>query len=153
MNRIFTVLATNREDAYRFAGSSKGALGLAQFLRSTYLLIRDRYPSAALLPDFEEGMADHVNAFKAMALYNDGSSAALEAHARENLAVAPEDFTSVMGVVRAAAYNGGASRVRTALRQYGEKWETTSNRSYGLFAETRTYLEKYKVVRQVLSAL
>lgn len=147
VNRVFTILGTNREDAYKFSGSSKGALGIAQFIKSTYNIIVRQYPQAQLIPDFESGMANHVNAFKAMALYLDVSGATLESIVRERITQNPEDLSYVLAEVRAASYNGGAGRVRLALRNYGINWSTSM---YGLRSETRSYLEKFRVVRELL---
>jgi hypothetical protein len=154
VNRIFTIIGTNEEDAYRFAGSSAGALGMAQFIGSTYRSIRDRFPEAELLPDFRKGMADHVNAFKAMALYLDVSNSNLESTVRDRIALAdPNDFPALMAEVRAAAYNGGPVRVKAAVKRNGPAWNTVPARPYGIFAETKDYLEKFKAVRQFLAAL
>lgn len=152
VNKFFGILATNREDAYRFSGSSKGALGLAQFIKKTYLSINKKYPSAKLIPDFKGGMADHVNAFKAMALYHDVTGATMENYVREKLTGDPVALASTMAEVRAAAYNGGAGRVKMAIKKFGDKWQVAVSSRYGLRAETRTYLEKFKAVKQVLAA-
>lgn len=153
VNRIFTILGTNRDDAFRFAGSSKGALGIAQFIPSSYRSISRSYPAAALNPDFIKGMADHVNAFEAMSLHHDMTANALEDYAREHLTVDPREFPLVMAEVRAAAYNTGTTRVRSAIKKFGAGWQTASSTLYGLYRETRSYLEKFKAVRDVLASL
>ncbi len=122
VNKVFTILAVNREQAFRFSGSSKGALGLAQFIRNTYKLIRKQYPNAALIENFEAGMADHVNAFQAMALYHDVSGATLEGLVRERIASQSADLAWALAEVRAAAYNGGAGRVKKAVKALGPQW-------------------------------
>lgn len=151
VNKVFAMLATNREDAYRFSGSSKGALGLAQFIRSTYVSITKKYPQAKLIPDFQAGMADHVNAFQAMALYNDLSGVTLESVVSKKITDDPVSLASAMAEVRAAAYNGGAGRVKTAINKFGDKWKVTVNSRYGLRAETRTYLKKFEAVQLILA--
>ncbi len=150
VNKVFAILATNQEDSYKFSGSSAGALGLAQFIPSTYASMVKRYPSAKLLPGFKEGMANHVNAFKAMMVYNDSSSATLESYARQYLTSDPAVLNSVMGPVLAAAYNGGATRVRNAIARFGDQWQTTSSSTYGLRNETKSYLEKFRAATQWL---
>jgi peptidoglycan hydrolase-like protein with peptidoglycan-binding domain len=147
INKVMTILGTNKESAYRFSGSSKGALGLAQFMSGTYAGIQKDYPQAQLIPGFDEGMANHVNAFQAMALYHDISGASLESYVRGTLATAPADVAFVLAEVRAAAYNGGAGRVRTAIKKFGDGWDTAIG---GLRAETKAYLTKFRVVRQIL---
>ncbi|MDP3985666.1 MAG: peptidoglycan-binding protein [bacterium] len=147
IDSVFTVLALNKNDAYRFSGSPKGALGLAQFIGSTYTSIRNRYPSAKLIPDFRAGMGDHVNAFEAMALYNDASTVALEKVVRERITSDPTELEKVMSEVRAAAYNGGAPRVKRALQNFGTDWQVAQSRSYGIFEETKQYVQKFKLVQ------
>lgn len=153
MNRVFATIGLNKEETYRFAGSPKGALGIAQFIRSSYAGIRKKYPAAKLIENFEQGMADHINAFKAMALYQDATGASLEKYIRENLASDPVELQSVMAEVRAAAYNGGPGRVKSAVKKFGPSWQTAKSTAYGLFAETRTYLEKFKAVQKLLTLL
>lgn len=147
VDKVFTILGTNKEDAYRFSGSSKGALGLAQFMGTSYQGIRLRYPAANLLKDFKAGMADHVNAFKAMALYQDSSNSSLAKVVQEKITSDPNELSKVMAEVRAAAYNGGPVRVKTALSKFGSDWQVASSKSYGLFAETKDYLKKFKIVQ------
>lgn len=152
VNKVFAILATNREDAYQYSGSSAGALGIAQFIPSSYEGMRKRYPSANLNPNFRVGMADHVNAFKAMALHHDSTGATLENHVVAHLGSDdPAKLSSAMAEVRAAAYNGGPARVKTAIQKYGEQWKVTVNSRYGLRGETRSYLEKFDAVEKLLS--
>lgn len=153
VNRVFTTLGVNREGAYRFSGSAKGALGLAQFIRGTYKIIRTSYPQARLLEGFEEGMANHVNALQAAALYNDVTGATLESYVQKYLAPPREELALVLAEVRAAAYNGGAGRVKNALKKFGGQWQIAKNSRYSLRTETRLYLEKFKTVREILQAL
>jgi len=208
VNKVFAVLGTNREMAYRFSGSSKGALGLAQFIRSTYNIIRKQYADAQLIPDFEEGMANHVNAFQAMALYLDISGTTLEPFARQYISRDHEELAVIDSELRAGAYNGGAGRVKNTVKALGPQWSVDKNSAslilktniasikkqiadvgaqikktageartelravekelksqlathqvrlsaisrYSLRAETVTYLEKYRVVREILKA-
>jgi hypothetical protein len=151
VNKIFTILALNKGDTFKFSGSTKGALGLAQFIKGTYNLIVKQFPAAGLIPSFTDGMANHVNAIKAMALYHDVSGATLESVVREKITQVPEDLDYAMEEVRAAAYNGGAGRVKLALAKFGANWDDASSARYGLRTETKTYLEKFRVVREILT--
>ncbi|PJE76113.1 hypothetical protein COV04_01115 [Candidatus Uhrbacteria bacterium CG10_big_fil_rev_8_21_14_0_10_48_11] len=151
LNKVFAILATNREDSYRFAGSSAGALGLAQFIKPTYASIAAHYPSAHLIGDFKKGMADHVNAFKAMALYTDLNQNVLESYAKANLSRNPALFTDAMREVLAAAYNGGATRVRKAIQHFGDNWQVAVSSYYGLRNETKSYLKKFRAVESWLT--
>jgi hypothetical protein len=67
---LFTV-AANGGQAYAYAKSSAGALGLSQFVESTYLMVRQNYPGAHLEPDFALGMGDLHNAVIASVLLLD----------------------------------------------------------------------------------
>lgn len=147
VDKVFAILGANREHAYRFAGSSKGALGLAQFIEKTYYTIRNKYPAAALISQFEAGMNDHINAIRAMALYQDTTDSALEKYVHETLGDEISDVASLMAEVRAASYNGGAGRVKSAIKKFGVDWQVALK---GLRAETKVYLEKFKAVRQLL---
>ncbi len=68
-NDIFTLYALNEGQTYRYSVSSAGAGGMVQMIPSTYRMIRSRYYQIGLMPDFVEGMRDHVNASQAMLLY------------------------------------------------------------------------------------
>ncbi|MBA2588815.1 MAG: hypothetical protein H0U98_09345, partial [Alphaproteobacteria bacterium] len=54
-----------------YARSSAGALGLPQFMESSYQMVRDNYPSARLEPDFNTGMTNLHNAVLASLLLLD----------------------------------------------------------------------------------
>ncbi|MFA5954075.1 MAG: peptidoglycan-binding protein [Patescibacteria group bacterium] len=151
VNKVFAILATNREDSYRFAGSSAGALGLAQFIKKTYASMVSRYPAAHLVPDFQKGMRDHVNAFKAMALYTDLNQTTLESYAASSITNDPVLLSTTMKEVLAAAYNGGATRIRTAIKKFGNDWQIASSSAYGLRAETKSYLKKFRAVNEWLT--
>jgi len=150
VNKVFAILATNREDSYQFSGSSAGAFGLAQFISSTYSGITRLYPSAKLIPDFRSGMVNHVNGFKAMALYHDANAASLESSVQQYITSNPELFNVVVAEALAAAYNGGPGRIRLAISRFGNAWQTTVNSTYGLRTETRSYIQKFRAVQQWL---
>lgn len=67
---LFTV-AANQGHSYAYAKSSAGALGLPQFVPSTYDMVRKNYPEARLEPNFELGMRDLGNAVLASVLLLD----------------------------------------------------------------------------------
>lgn len=111
-------LALNGDDAFDGSTSTAGALGLAQFIPSTYRLFVRNRTDLALIPDFAAGMNDHKNAVKAEVAYLD-----------ESLAEMPDAIRAVYASDRmkaaeflAAAYNGGSTRVLRAYASYGESW-------------------------------
>jgi hypothetical protein len=71
VHEVLFTLAANRGHAYAYARSSAGALGLPQFIQSTYQMVRNHYPAATLVPDFEAGMGDLQNAVLASVLLLD----------------------------------------------------------------------------------
>ena len=71
IHEVLFTLAANQGQAYAFAKSSAGALGLSQFVESTYANVRENYPAAHLEPDFALGMANLNNAVMASVLLLD----------------------------------------------------------------------------------
>ena len=67
---LFTV-AANQDNSYAYARSSAGALGLPQFMESSYQMVRNNYPKALLEPDFKLGMTNLHNAVLASLLLLD----------------------------------------------------------------------------------
>jgi hypothetical protein len=71
VDEVLVTLAANKTHAYAYARSSAGALGLTQFIDSTYQMVRTNYPRAGLRPDFQTGMSDLPNAILASVLLLD----------------------------------------------------------------------------------
>lgn len=109
IGQIFATVALNPGEAYNYSGSSAGALGLAQFIPSTYNRLAKR-TELGLKPDFEAGMRDHQNAIKASFAYLDAVLGELPATAKDLKADDPRLFEYL-----AAAYNGGSSKVKGAI--------------------------------------
>lgn len=53
-DKVFVTLALNREETYKFAVSSAGAGGLAQFMSSTFISVHTIYPKAQILPPYAD---------------------------------------------------------------------------------------------------
>ena len=148
--RVLTVIGANQEHAYRYTGSPAGASGLAQFISSTYKNIAGKYPEAKLIRDYNAGMANHVNAVKAMVLFFD-------AHKKDIAGrVARKDLVKSLGITEemlAAAYNGGPSRVVSSVNKFGLAW--ISNQIAGttkgnIFKkETLDYIKKFRAVKNL----
>ncbi len=137
--QVFVIAALNRADAFRYAGSYAGALGLAQFIRGTYALTRTRYPEARLPADFRTGMGDHVAAVAAQYCLADWSLSRLPEAERERLLL-PANAED-LGAFLAAAYNGGEDRAATAYRADRARWEQAGN---GLAAQTVGYVREFR---------
>jgi hypothetical protein len=71
IHEVLFTLAANEGQAYAYAKSSAGALGLSQFMESTYAIVRGNYPAAHLEPDFALGMVNLNNAVMASVLLLD----------------------------------------------------------------------------------
>lgn len=142
--KMFTTVALNRENVYRYAISSAGAGGLAQFIPGTYKGTRLRYADAGLPESFTEGMADHKHAVVAQFCLADYSyMKLLETRLRK-----PRTL-ELLGAYLAAAYNGGEGKAVPAYRRHvrhckeakhAREWCTLS---HGLYDETVNYLKKF----------
>ena len=71
IHEVLFTLAANQGQAYAYAKSSAGALGLSQFVESSYQIVRENYPKAHLEPDFALGMVNLNNAVMASVLLLD----------------------------------------------------------------------------------
>jgi hypothetical protein len=122
VERVLTVIATNREKAYAYSVSSAGARGLVQMIPSTYSLIANRYPAAGLNPSFSQGMADPINAVVAQVLLCDSDWQTIKTRSH-----IPAER---IGPYLAAAYNGGVGRVLSILDHNETEWmdEPDANR-------------------------
>ena len=148
--RVLTVIGANQELAFRYTGSPAGASGLAQFIRPTYENMVARYPGARLIKNYNAGMADHVNAIKAMVLFFDS-------HKKEVASrVTRRDIVESLGITEemlAATYNGGPSRVAQSVNKYGLTWLTKQLGLSGagriLRWETLNYVQKFQAVKSL----
>lgn len=134
-NDIFTLYALNEGQTYRYSVSSAGAGGMVQMIPSTYRMVRARFPGVYLMPDFVEGMRDHVNASKAMLLYmqmtwNDLIASPTVASALQTGIATPEQLM-------AAGYNSNPAKIPGYINRGGENWTALIPR------ETKIYLQIY----------
>ncbi len=65
LNMFYTILATNKHEAYAYAKSAQSASGLVQFIPRTYKNIVELRPDLSLPKDFNYAMADPFMAIKA----------------------------------------------------------------------------------------
>lgn len=132
-NDIFTLYALNEGQTYRYSVSSAGAGGMVQMIPPTYRMVRNRYPNAALMPDFVEGMRNHVNAAQAMLLYMQMTW--------NDLAASPT-ITNAMATgiasqehLMAAGYNSNPAKIAGYINRGGDRWNVLIPR------ETQIYLQ------------
>jgi hypothetical protein len=114
VDRVLTVIGTNRDKAYAYSISPAGARGLVQMIPSTYSLLLGRYTSAGLKSNFASAVSDPINAVMAQVLLCDSDWESIRA--RTDL---PAER---VGPYLAAAYNGGVGRVLTALSNDEMEW-------------------------------
>ena len=114
VERVLTVIATNRDKAYAYSISPAGARGLVQMMPSTYSLLLGRYPAAGLKSSFATAVADPINAVMSQVLLCDSDWESIRA--RTDLPV------ERVGPYLAAAYNGGVGRVLTVLSNDEMQW-------------------------------
>lgn len=141
-NDIFTLYALNEGQTYRYSVSSAGAGGMVQMIPSTYRMIRARYPSAALVPDFVDGMRNHVNAAQAMLLYmqmtwNDLSASPTVVEAMRSGIATQEQLMS-------AGYNSNPARLPKYIARGGAGWTSLIPR------ETQIYLQIYSSLERAV---
>lgn len=148
IERIFVIIGTNKDVAFKKTGSKAGALGWVQFTKTTYNSIRKAYPSAKLMTDFETGAADHLNSMKAaILLYDYNLNDLVRKHGKKILGDPRlEEYL-------AAAYNGRPSRVSLSLRasiaaNLGDWIYALSAKKGGLAEETKGYMIKIRYLRE-----
>ncbi len=132
-NDIFTLYALNEGQTYRYSVSSAGAGGMVQMIAPTYRMVRSRFPNAGLMPDFVEGMRNHVNATQAMLLYMQMTW--------NDLAASPAVSNALLtGIatqehLMAAGYNSNPAKLPGYINRGGENWRELIPR------ETKIYLQ------------
>ena len=102
---------------------------------ATYRMVRSHFPNAALMPDFVEGMRNHVNASQAMLLYmqmtwNDLIS-------RSTIQMALSSGIATQEQLMAAGYNSNPARLAGYIARGGAGWTSL------IPQETRIYLQIY----------
>jgi hypothetical protein len=114
VERVLTIIGTNRDKSYCYSISSAGAHGLVQMIPSTYRRMESLYPSAGLASNFAVGMCDPVNSIMAQVLLCDSDWHSMRAHG--------EIPVGRVGPYLAASYNGGVGRVISCLSHDEANW-------------------------------
>ncbi len=141
-NDIFTLFALNEGQTYRYSVSSAGAGGMVQMIPSTYRIVRSTYPTTGLMPDFVEGMRDHVNAGQAMLLYmqmtwNDLIS-------RPTIVDALQTGIATQEQLMSAGYNSNPAKLAGYINRGGAGWTNLIPR------ETQIYLRIYESLERAV---
>jgi hypothetical protein len=132
-NDIYTLYALNEGQTYRYSVSSAGAGGMVQMIPSTYSLVRRLHPSAGLMPDFVEGMRNHVNATQAMLLYMQMTWNDLVS--RPTIAASLQSGIATQEKLMAAGYNSNPAKLSGYIDRGGLGWTNLIPR------ETQIYLQ------------
>ena len=142
-NDIFTLYALNEGQTYRYSVSSAGAGGMVQMIPSTYFMIRNRYPNAGLMPDFVEGMRNHVNATQAMLLYMQMTWNDLIA----NPTISNSIQTGIANQQKlmAAGYNSNPAKLAGYIERGGAGW------TFLIPRETQIYLQIYDSLERAVA--
>ncbi|MFL6373095.1 MAG: hypothetical protein ACJ73D_00365 [Pyrinomonadaceae bacterium] len=119
-NDIYTLYALNEGQTFRYSVSSAGAGGMVQMIPPTYRMVREHYPNAGLMPDFVEGMRNHVNATEAMLLYMQMTWNDLFASPTVTGAVASGQATEAQ--LMAAGYNSNPAKLAGYINRGGSGW-------------------------------
>ncbi len=139
-NDVYTLYALNQGQTYRYSVSSAGAGGMVQMIPPTYRMIRSRYYSVGLMPDFVEGMRNHVNASQAMLLYMQMTWNDLIAE--DAVFNAMQSGIATQEQLMAAGYNSNPVKLKLYLRRGGENWTDLIPK------ETKVYLRIYESIEK-----
>jgi hypothetical protein len=139
-NDVFTLYALNEGQTYRYSVSSAGAGGMVQMIPSTYRMVRSWHPNIALIPDFVEGMRNHVNASQAMLLYMNRTWNDLIAS--PTVATAFSNGIATQEQLMAAGYNSNPAKLAGYINRGGSNWTSLIPR------ETKIYLQIYDSIER-----
>jgi len=137
-NDVYALFALNEEQTYRYSVSSAGAGGMVQMIPATYRMVRSWHYNVPLMPDFVEGMRNHVNASQAMLLYMQRTWNDLIAN--PTVAGALLEGIATPEQLMAAGYNSNPARLAGYIQRGGENWTNLIPR------ETKIYLQIYESV-------
>jgi len=140
-NDIYALYALNEGQTYRYSVSSAGAGGLVQMIPSTYRIVRSRYYNINLIPDFVEGMRNHVNAAQAMLLYMQMTWDDLISN--NTVSAAIESGIATPAELMSAGYNSNPAKLAGYIRRGGANWKNLIPRETKIYLQINTSMDKY----------
>jgi len=140
-NDIFALYALNEGQTYRYSVSSAGAGGMVQMIPATYNMIRSRYYSVGLMPDFVEGMRNHTNAAQAMLLYMQMTWSELTSSETVNNALA--EGIATPAELMSAGYNSNPSKLAGYIRRGGENWKSLIPRETKIYLQINASMDRF----------
>lgn len=140
-NEVYALYALNEGQTYRYAVSSAGAGGMVQMIPSTYLMIRSRYPGVGLMPDFVDGMRNHLNAAQAMLLYmqmtwTDLISSPTVSEALQLGIATPAELMS-------AGYNSNPAKLPGYIKRGGAGWRNLIPRETKIYLQINASMDRF----------
>lgn len=140
-NDVYTLYALNQGETYRYSVSSAGAGGMVQMIPATYRMIRSRYYTVGLIPDFVTGMRNHINASQAMLLYMQMTWNDLIAS--DTVFEAMQSGIATQDQLMAAGYNSNPTRLPGYIRQGGAAWTVLIPRETKIYLQILESVERY----------
>ena len=140
-NDIFTLYALNEGNTYRYSVSSAGAGGMVQMIPSTYRMVRNRYFNVPLMPDFVEGMRNHVNAAQAMLLYMQMTWNDLIAN--QTVYNAVETGIATPAQLMSAGYNSNPAKLAGYINRGGANWTSLIPRETKIYLQILSSMDRY----------
>ncbi len=140
-NEVYALYALNEGQTYRYAVSSAGAGGMVQMIPSTYYMIRTRYPSVGLIPDFVEGMRNHGNAAQAMLLYMQMTWTDLIS--RPTVFEAVQNGIATPAELMSAGYNSNPAKLPGYIKRGGAGWRNLIPRETKIYLQINTSMDRF----------
>jgi hypothetical protein len=140
-NDIFSLYALNEGQTYRYSVSSAGAGGMVQMIPSTYFMVRTRYYNAGLMPDFVEGMRNHVNAAQAMLLYMQMTYNDLVASPTVSDAI--QNGTATELELMSAGYNSNPAKLAGYIKRGGSNWRNLIPRETQIYLQINASMDRF----------
>jgi len=140
-NDIFALFALNEGQTYRYSVSSAGAGGMVQMIPWTYNMIRSRYYTVGLMPDFVEGMRSHPNAAQAMLLYMQMTWSDLISNETIYNAVAQNIATP--NELMSAGYNSNPAKLAGYIKRGGANWRNLIPRETQIYLQINASIDKF----------
>ncbi|MGI8787930.1 MAG: hypothetical protein ACR2HG_09240 [Pyrinomonadaceae bacterium] len=140
-NDIYALYALNEGQTYRYSVSSAGAGGMVQMIPSTYNMIRSRYYTVGLMPDFVEGMRNHTNAATAMLLYMQMTWDDLRSNETINAALAND--VAMPAELMSAGYNSNPAKLAGYIKRGGENWRNLIPRETQIYLQINSSMDRF----------
>ncbi len=140
-NDIFALYALNEGQTYRYSVSTAGAGGIVQMIPWTYSMIRSRYYTVGLMPDFVEGMRNHTNAATAMLLYMQMTWSEITASETVNNALA--EGIATPAELMSAGYNSNPAKLAGYIKRGGANWKNLIPRETKIYLLINASMDKY----------